>query len=195
MSRGAKITLLLVGGLIVIGLIVYFIFVPLFPSGQPATNVNTPIANTNNQELNSNTPAAVNVPPPAELSAEAKRAAAARIIAQTFAARLATYTNQNGLSNLSDLRTLATPAVWSYLDGEYRAALERSMPSAKDHYAVTSTAVNANVVVTSETEVSATVPLQKVESGAVSKTSYPTLDLKLKLINGAWLVSWMEWGK
>ena len=194
MSRGTKITLLIVGGVIAIGFIVYFIFGPLFTGGQPAVgnnnqNTNAPVLTTNNSQP------ATNIPPPAELSATAKQAAAARTIAQTFAVRLATYTNQNGLSNLSDLRSLATPAVWSYLDGDYRAALIKTLPPKSDYYAVTGTAVNATIAMASDTEAAATVPMQKVETGAASKTSYVALDLKLKLVDGAWLVSWLEWEK
>jgi hypothetical protein len=194
MSRGTKITLLIVGGVMAIGLIVYFVFVPLFYTGQPTAsnndqNTNVPVLATNNSQP------ATNIPAPAEVSATVKQTAAARIIAQTFAVRLATYTNQNGLSNLSDLRTLVTPAVWSYLDGEYRTTLAKTLPPKNDYYAATGTAVNVTIAMASDTEATATVTLQKVETGSVSKTSYVTLNLKLKLVQGAWLVSWLEWGK
>jgi hypothetical protein len=46
------------------------------------------------------------------------------------------------------------------------------------------------------TEDSATVMMQRVESGTVSKVTYATLDLKLKKSSGgSWLVSWEEWEK
>lgn len=195
MNRGTKITILMTGGVIVIGLIVYLVFVPLFINDQSRTNtnqnanINTPIANVP-VVIPANLP-----PPPAEVSDETKTLAAAKTIAQTFAVRLATYSNQNNLRNLDDLRTISTPAVWSYLDNDYRDTLKKSMPPADEYYGVTSTAASVNVTMVNEGEVKAVVPMQKAESGAVSKTSYVTLDMKLKNVNGSWLVTWLEWEK
>ena len=188
--------LLIVGGLIVIGAIIYFIIAPVFKANAPAANVNI------NNNLNSSLPVTGNSqpvtnipPPPAEVAPEAKQASAARTIAITFAERFATYTNENGLVNLNDLEAISTPAVWSFIKGSYRTDLIKNLPDPKTYYAMTSTALNAKIAPISDTEVSAIVPMQRVESGTVSKTTYATLGLKLKKINDAWLVSWEEWEK
>jgi hypothetical protein len=188
--------LLIAGGLIVIGAIIYFIIIPVFKTNAPAANVNV------NNNLNSSLPVTNNSkpvtnipPPPAEVAPEAQAASAARTVALTFAERFATYTNQNGLINLNDLEAISTPAVWSFIKGSYKSDLLKTLPDPKDYYAMTSTALNAKIAPLSDTEMSATVPMQRVESGTVSKTTYATLDLKLKKINDVWLVSWEEWEK
>jgi len=197
MSRGTKITLLIVGGVVVIGLIIYFIIVPVFtanapaPSGNANNNLNSSLPATNNSKPVTNTPP----PPPAEAAPEVQAASAAQTIARTFAERFATYTNRNGLVNLNDLEMISTPAVWSFIQGGYKTDLLKTLPSASSYYAMTSTALNVHVAPMSDDEISATVPMQRVESGSVSKTTYATLDLKLKKVGDAWLVSWEEWEK
>lgn len=195
-----KITILIVAGIIVIGLILYFIIIPVFVSTAPSPVVNAnanknvavlPAANTNIQPP-TNQPV---LPPPAEVAPAAKQAAAARTIALSFAARLATYNNQNGLANLNDLQSVSTPAVWQYVNGDYRAGIVKSLPAAKTYYAKTSTVINVAMAPVSDTEVSAKVQLQSVESGAVTATNYVTLDLVLKNINGVWLVARLDWEK
>jgi len=198
MSRGTKITILIVAGLIVIGLIVYFIIVPVFKANAPANvNVNKPantsLPTTNNQQPTTNTPTPP--PPPVEVTPEAKQASSARTVAIAFAERFATYSNQNDLANLDNLEAISTPAVWSFVNGSYRAGLVKTLPAASAYYAMVSTSLNAKVVPISDTEDSATVLMQRVESGTVSKVTYATLDLKLKKVGDAWLVSWEEWEK
>jgi hypothetical protein len=199
MSRGLKIILLILGGIVAIGAIVYFIVFPLFNGQAPAPvntngNVNASLpasTNTNNQQ-----PANVNSPPPpAAVSPETQQVSAAKSVARTFAERLDTYTNQNGLINLSDLQAISTPAVWKYIDGDYRAGLVKAMSGIKAYYSVTSTAMNVKIAAATDDQADASVQMQRVESGAVSKTSYIALDLKLKNIDGQWLVSWLEWEK
>jgi hypothetical protein len=200
MSRGSKITILIVVGLIVIGLIAYFVLAPVFFGNQPpaAKNVNT------NKNVGTVRPAVnkpvvappVNVPlPPAEVAPATVQASAARTVALTFAERAATYTNQNNLANLADLESMSTPAVWKYIMGDYRSGLIKSMPDAKSYYAVTATALNASLVPNSDTEVAAAVQMQRVESGSVTKTSYATMDLVLKKVNGVWLIARFDWAK
>jgi len=197
MSRGTKITLLIIGGAVIIGLIVYFIIVPVFTAVQPATNananknVNSSLPITNNQPPTVNKP----VPPPADVAPEAQQAGSARTVAVAFAERFATYSNQNNLANLDNLKAISTPAVWSFIEGAYRADLLKSMPKGSAYYAMTSTALNAKAAPISDTEVSATVLMQRVESGTVSKVAYATLDLKLKKVGDSWLVSWEQWEK
>jgi hypothetical protein len=197
MSRGAKIIILIIIGVIAIGLIFYFIILPLFPRSAPSasdanTNINASLPAAN---ANANKNANVNAPLPAAVLPEVQLVSSARSVARTFAERLDTYTNRNGLSNLADLKTISTPAAWKYLDDEYRTALIAAMPVGKDYYGVVSTAMNVNVALDSSGGIDAKVGLQRVESGAVSKTSYPTLDLKLKKVGDEWLVSWLDWEK
>jgi|GEM_PF-1932881 len=199
MSRGTKITILIVAGLIVIGLIVYFIIVPVFKANAPVANVNankpatTSLPNTNNQQPRTNTPTPP--PPPAEVTPEAKQASSARTVALAFAERFATYSNQNDLANLDTLQSISTPAVWSFIQGSYRTDLKKTLPPSSAYYAMTSTALNAKIASISDTEASADVSLQRAESGTVSKVSYATLDLKLKKAGDDWLVSYEEWEK
>ncbi len=199
MSRGAKIIILTVAGLIAIGLIFFFLILPLFPKASPQetasdANVNAglPAANAN---ANVNAKPAANAPLPAEVAPEVKLASSARSVARTFAERIDTYTNRNGLANLDDLESISTSAVWKYIDGEYRKGLLKAMPAGNAYYSVVSTAMNVNVAAESANEMNAKVGLQRVESGAVSKTTYPTLDMKLKKSGEEWVVSWLEWEK
>jgi hypothetical protein len=196
MSRGAKIIILIIGGLIVIGLVVYFIIIPALPAGTPSpkTNVNAKVNSnlplTNTQPLVNN-----NVPPPAEVPEETKQVSSAKTVALSFAGRFATYSNQNGLANLGDLEAISTPAVWKYIQGDFKKNLLKTLPPASSYYAMTSTVLNTKVVPTSETEANASVSMQRVESGTVNKVSYGTLDLKLKKVGDSWLVSWEDWEK
>jgi hypothetical protein len=188
--------MVVIAGLIVIGLIVYFIIVPTITASLP-TNANKPVTAalpvTNTPPtVNANLP---NVPPPAEVTPETAQASTARTVAIAFAERFATYSNQNGLANLDNLEAISTPSVWSFIKGGYRSDLLKTMPKASSYYAMTSTALNANVSPVSATEVNATVMMQRVESGTSSKVAYGTLDLKLKKVGEAWLVSWEEWEK
>jgi len=197
MTRGQKITILIIAGLIAIGLIIYFIILPIFPKAAPPVNTNAnqninalvPFPNTNNQAP------VTNVPPPADASPAAVQASAARTVVLAFAERLATYTNQNDLSNFSDLEAFSTPAVWKYIIGEYREKLLKSMPDQKNYYAVTSSAINSNITPVSDTQVNAKILLQRVETGTVANTSYATLDLVLKKIGDDWLVARLDWEK
>jgi hypothetical protein len=197
MSRGLKIIILAVVGIIVIGLIAYFIIIPALPGKgtAPKANVNAkvnsnlPLTNTQ-PTTNENVP-----PPPAEVPEITKQASSARTVALSFAGRFATYSNQNGLANLNDLEAISTPAVWNFIRGEYKKNLLKSLPPANTYYAMASTVLNAKITPISESEASATVAMQRVESGAVNKVSYETLNLKLKKIGENWLVSWEEWEK
>jgi len=195
MSRGTKITMVVIAGLIVIGLIVYFIIVPTITASLPA-NVNKPVTAAlpaaNTPVVNANLP---NVPPPAEVTPETAQASTARTVAIAFAERFATYSNQNNLANLDNLQAVSTPAVWSFIKGGYRSDLLKTMPKASSYYAMTSTALNASVSPVSATEANAKVMMQRVESGTSSKVAYGTLDLKLKKVGDAWLVAWEEWEK
>lgn len=200
MSRGLKIIMLAIAGLAAIGAIVYFVIVPLFssaPAPATAVNNNVPVAPPVNANANANvnTPPANVPPPPATVSPETQQASAARSVARTFAERLDTYSNRNGLINLNDLQALSTPAVWKYIDGEYRASLLKSLPDAKTYYSVTSTAMSINTTSSAADQVDATIQMQRVEAGTVSKISYVVLNLKLKNVDNAWLVSWLEWAK
>ncbi len=187
--------MVVIAGLIVIGLIIYFIIAPVITQNLPK-NANKPVTaalpTTNTPAVIANVP---NVPPPAEVTPTTAQAGTARTIAIAFAERFATYSNQNGLANLDNLEAVSTPAVWSFIKGSYRSDLLKSMPKASLYYAMTSTALNANVALVSATEASAKVMMQRVESGTVSKVAYGTLDLKLKKVGDAWLVSWEEWEK
>ena len=190
--------MVIVAGLIVIGLIVYFIILPVFTAPAPAPNVNAnkpasaSLPDTNIQKPITNTPVP---PPPAEVAPEATQASSARTIAIAFAERFATYSNQNNLANLDNLEAISTPTVWSFIQGSYRTGLIKSMPKGSAYYAMTSTALNAKAAPISDTEDSATVLMQRVESGTVSKVAYATLDLKLKKVGDSCLVSWEQWEK
>jgi len=199
MNRGTKIILLIIGGLVLIGLIVYFIVLPVFFSAQPAvkananTNLNTGLK-TSNTPLNTNKPV-TNVPLPKETEPVVQQAGAVRTIAITFAERLSTFTNQNNLSNLNDLKEITTPAVWKYISGEYKSGLLKNMPDSKTYYAVDGTALNTSIVPVNDEQVNATIQIQRSETGVVSQITYATLNLLLKKVDGAWIVARLDWGK
>lgn len=194
MTRGLKIVILIIGGLIAIAAIAYFVFLPFFKGSEktPGANANLP----SGALTNANAPAAPknanNPPPPSSVDPEVEQISVARSVARTFAERLGTYTSDNGLTNLTDLKDISTSAVWKYIDGEYRRGIMKSLP-ASGYYSVVCTAMKTEVVPSGDNEVSARVSMQKAESGAVTGTSYITLNLKLKDIDGFWVVSWLEW--
>lgn len=204
MSRGTKIIILVIAGVVAIALIAYFVFVPLFWGGEikqainsntnagsgvmaPAGGVNTPAVTYAPEDISKNPP------PPVEVSDQTKQAGTARTIAKDFAERLGTFSNQNDLLNIKDLETISTPAVYKYLSGEYRSGLLKNMPPAKDYYGATATAMSVNLAPSGTGEFSGKVQLQKVESGVVSQTSYAVLGLKLKASGDSWVVSWLQW--
>lgn len=196
MSRGTKIFMVIIAGLILIGLIIYFIIAPVITANLPPANANKPAAASLPK---TNTPPAakvpVVVPPPANVPPETAQAATVRTIAIAFAERFATYSNQNGLANLDNLEAISTPAVWSYIKTSYRPGLLKTLPPASTYYAVTAKTLNARVTSISDAEIGATVSMQLAESGTSKKVTYGTLDLKLKKIGDNWLVSWEEWEK
>jgi hypothetical protein len=194
MTRGLKITILIIGGVIAIALIAYFVIFPIFKGNEtpgPAQNANAGLPSGSLTNASQEPEKPENPPPPSEVAPEVEQASVARSVALTFAERIGTYTSDNGFANLADLKDISTSAVWKYIDGEYRGSLSKALPLG--YYRVTSKAMNADVSLISDTEVSAVVQVQKTESGEASNTSYTVLDLKLKNSDGRWLVSWMEW--
>lgn len=199
MSRGTKIAILIVAGLIVIGLIFFFIILPVLKTAAPAPKTNNNANLGGDLLVNRNAPRQTNVPsnvpPPTEAPDATKAAAAARTIATAFAERLGTYDNRHDLINIDDLRTISTSAVWKYLDGEYRKSVAKTLPDPKDYYAMTSTAIRTDLVTADDSNVSAVVQMQRVESGSVTKVSFASLELSLKKVDGNWLVARLDWQK
>jgi len=201
MNRSTKIIILAVLGLIAIGLISFFIFWPLIKSSNSpsAANVNAK-GNSNaalgvgNENINANGEA--NAPPlSAVVLPETKRLTAARTIAKTFAERVATYSNQNNFANLDDLGLISTPAVYKYLQGDYKKSLLKALPVGSGYYAVTATATKITLAPIKDGQLGGSVQLQEVQEGLVSKTAYAVLDVKLNQVGDSWVVSYLEWEK
>jgi hypothetical protein len=199
MTRGIKIIALVAAGIIAIGLIFYFVIWPIIPKSAPAPVLNTNAPSAALPVINANVPPpatpAENVPPPAEISGETADAATVRTTAAVFAERLASYSNQNGLKNLDDLKTISTAAVWKYLDGEYRQEILKTMPPLTDYYGVTAKAIRVSSSAAGDGVADATVELQKSEAGTINNVTAVTLRLKLKKTESGWVVTWLEWQK
>ena len=189
MTRGQKIIILIIVGIVAIGLIIYFIILPAFPASAPATNANT---NTNAlvplPNINAPKPAANIPPPPKEVTPAT---------GQSAATRRSCWLSPNAWP-LTPIRTTfpTSPTCRRFharrLGNTSSAIIARvcsnSIPDAKTYYAVASSAVNSSISPVNDTEVNAKVLLQRAETGAVAKTSYATLDLVLKKIGDSWLV-------
>ncbi len=199
MDRSTKIIILIVGGVIVIGIILFFVFRP-----QPGA-VPTPAANTNAPRGGlPGTPGATGLPgtevptaptptPAPELTGIAKDRSIVQNLSTTFAERLGSYSNQGGLTNLNDLETVSTPEVYAYLQGTYRAGIEKKLPPADSYYGVMATVISVNFNDLDESSARVDVQLQNAESGTMTKTTYATLALRFTKQNDTWLVSRLDW--
>jgi len=195
MDRRTKLLILFAFGILSIVGILFFLFRPTGESPPAPVNANTPVEGGLN--VNAAPPPSANVnvapPPPREVTEADRNRSAAQIAATTFAERLGSYSSQNALSNFDDLEPLMVPLTYAYLQGSYRGEIEASFPEGGAYYGVTTRVVKATFVSFDAQSAQLKLNVQKAESGTVTQTSYPSLNVELTRTGSAWLVSRFEW--
>ncbi len=188
-----KLIALIVGGLIVLAAIIYFIFIYDYNSGnQPADN-NT--ANQSNQPapvVSTSTPEVV---PGRERSAEEKNRDDISQLSISFAERFGSSSSQADFSNLEDLELFMTPAMQARTES-YIAA-ERKKPVVAGYQGTITKAIIADTTAVSDSSATVVVKTKRQETkeDAEPTTYSQNLNLSLQKINGEWKVDSAEWMK
>ncbi|HZJ41017.1 MAG TPA: hypothetical protein VFD16_02000 [Candidatus Saccharimonadales bacterium] len=192
-------------GLILLGLIIYFSF--FYGTNPPAV---APIDNGGNAIINqlpggNNDPTTTPGDKPRnyqqyDLSqAETYKSGEADLIktAEAFAERLGSYSNYSNFSNFSDLQIFMTSSMKAWAD-EYVVGLRAAAKDGEDYYGITTTALTgkseefnasagtAKIVITTARRESIS---QSTESSAYNQD----IEISLKKVNGEWLVDKAIW--
>lgn len=117
----------------------------------------------------------------------------ALVAARVWAERFASWSNEDGFTNLEQLADQSTPAVQSFLLS-YRAQLEQRYPLASGYYGVTGRALSPVVDSLEGDTAQVTVALQ-LEQGTSTTPTVSNRTLSLRLVNGGsgWLVDFVKW--
>jgi hypothetical protein len=195
MERRTKIILLvIVSVLIIMGIVLFLLNIgrPGAPTpGAGTTNTNTTVG----LGTTPGTPPAptgtevVPPPPPATVSDDTKLRTGAQNLSVLFAERLGSFSNQSGLTNITDLKSVSTAELYNYLTGTYKTTLMGTLPPADKYYGVTSKVVGTNIDSIDSSSATVTVTMQRTESGTVSNVSTVTRVLTLTRSGDTWLVS------
>lgn len=162
------------------------------PTNQVAntTQQNTNISNINSVNLNQN----INALPP-ETVAQAQLAT----IAQNFAERFGSYSNQNNFDNILNLQDLMTEKMKKWSE-EYVATEKAKITDTSVYYGVTTKALSYQKI-NFEMDKSAgfIVTTQRVEATGtttnITKTYYQDITILLIKENNAWKVDEAKWGE
>jgi hypothetical protein len=192
-------------GLILLGLIIYFSF--FYGTNEPAV---APVDNTGTTIINQlpggdGTPTTTPGDKPRnyqqyDLSqAGSYQSGEADLVktAEAFAERFGSYSNYSNFSNFSDLQIFMTSSMKTWAD-EYVAGLRAAAKDGEAYYGITTNAVTgkasayddkagtAQITITTSRRESAS---QGVESSAYNQD----IELSLKKVNGEWLVDKAVW--
>jgi hypothetical protein len=199
MSRGTKIIIVIVGGLVLIGGIIWFIVAQFYTPSAPApvanTNTNAPAGSLGSSTGTPNGGTTVLTPPPVPAQAPVATVdrTAVQLLAVNFAERVGSYSNQSDFSNFADLEPVVSAEVYSYMQGDYRAGLAKTLPPSTDYYGVTAKVVDVTALDNDDQTGEATLSVQRTESGTVTKTGYAILELKVSKTTAGWIVSNFKW--
>lgn len=194
MNINKKVIALIVGGLIVIAAIVYFVFFYNFNKGSeanPAANTPTPTKPTQSV-TESPVPATIAPVTPAERAQQD-----ASRLSLSFAERYGSSSNQSDFSNLSDLEVFMTDAMIERTR-DFVAAEQAKATDMKAYSGIITKAVVADIKNFDDTAgtASALVKTKRQEQAGTSPRTYDqTLSLTLKKVGNQWKVDSAEWLK
>lgn len=184
-----KVLALLLAGLIIIALIIYFIFIHDFNKQDT----------TGGTDQGTNTPAEVvstETPPPAApvRTTEDQSRDQVNQLGMSFAERYGSSSNQADFSNLRDLELFMTPEMITRTR-QYIATEQGKNPSMTEYTGVTTKAVVVNITSFSETAAEVTVKTKRQEQNAAGTTKDYNQNLKLtmKKLDNTWKVDTAAW--
>ncbi len=182
--------MLIIAGVAALLLIAVILWLVL--RGGPATPPPAGVTPTSTPDDTSNLPPPVSTPP----TPEPDRTGAV-VAARVWAERFASWSNEDGFTNLQQLSGQSTTQVQSFLV-TYRQQLQQRYPLADGYRGITGRALSPKLEgfddAAGTAEVS--VAMQLAESTSTVPTVYNrTLDLRLVRGDGAWLVDYVKWAE
>lgn len=200
-SRRNLGVIIIVIGLLIIALIIYFGFwsnAPAAPVNSPATPMATttpslPIvrggATTPGDKPTSSTPVASSTPAHQTTAADLSQ------IALAFAERFGSFSNQSGYSNISDLEIYMTDSMQTWAE-TYIQQLSDQYKNNGAFYSITTHALLSQVSSFNDKAGTAVIVVTTKRSVAGSDQPYDQkLDLRFRKVNGDWLVDNAHWEK
>lgn len=189
MNTNKKLLAIIIGGLILIALIIYFIFIYDFNKNETPSPGDQPTEQTA-------PPVTLDVPPPAtsQRSPEEQARDQVQQLAMSFAERYGSSSNQAEFSNLVDLEVFMTPAFQARTTA-YIAAEQANNEIPTDYKGVTTKAVVANITSLTADSAEVTVKTKRVEKDAQGQENNFNQDLKLTMKKSAetWQVDSAAW--
>lgn len=151
--------------------------------------------NSNSQPVNTNIslPVTNSAPSPAVKSittADLDQNTTQRL-AQDFAERFGSYSNQSGATNLVELKLLATTRLQGYLN----TLMKNTGSSSGNYQGITTKALSVEVVSLTTSDATVLVATQRQETLSTGQVSvkYQKILIKLVKTNGQWLVDEAKW--
>jgi hypothetical protein len=192
-------------GLILLGLIIYFSFFygAEAPVVTPVDNGGTTIINT--LPGGDNTPTTTPGDKPRnyqqyDLSqAGSYKSGEADLVktAEAFAERFGSYSNYSNFSNFSDLQIFMTSSMKTWAD-EYVAGLRAAAKDGDAYYGITTTAITGKASAYDEKAGTAQITIstarrESIGEGSESSAYNQDIAISLKKVNGEWLVDKAVW--
>ncbi|MFH1187809.1 MAG: hypothetical protein V1688_03010 [bacterium] len=196
MSRKNKIIFLVVGGVLVIFLLIWFLMRPQVPSIMQGLDTGAPIlpqAGGNTIRAADTNQTAPKIEPP-----KSNAEVTVRSLASAFAERYGSFSNQTDFKNLKDLSPLMTEK-FSAQNDEYIAQQKKKTGDTAVYYGVTSKTIKNKLVSLNEEETSAVAQLTMQRSEAKEsmnsnvKVFYQDIIVELEKERGEWRVDSAQW--
>jgi hypothetical protein len=198
-----RITIITIIAILLLLAVIYFLFMYKFPgstlpsftgkSETKQTSQNLPVGN-NNTVSSSSLPAKTNNPP---ATSEEKTKKYLKSMAESFAERLGSYSNQSNFDNIGNLKVLMTSSMRSWAD-KY-VAEQRKNPYSGVYQGVTTQAITSNIkdFDSAGGKADIVVQTQRVTTVGTSNPTTATQDITITLVeqNGNWLVDNATWAK
>jgi hypothetical protein len=189
MSNRTKFILIIVGGFIAIGFLLYWFWPRGTDTIVPAEDQLPAKIQLTPEQQN-----AVKLPQPT--AAEIDSDSALRT-ARTFTERFATFSNTNGYIDLSALFTMCTPEMNDWLRNEYLPKLKKDFPANGFYYSVSTMAPSAAIATQKGESMQVTVSTQRQETKAdkQGESFIQKINIDMKKADGKWLVDGAYWQK
>lgn len=190
MTKGTKIIIIIVVGLIAISALIYFVFFfgrqdqDLEPTIQEPVQQLQPITEIEKQ---------------VEQKTEAEKQEVETMVnieslSLSFAERYGSYSSQSNFENITELKLVMTENMKKWAD-QYVAEQRKKMPDSSEYYGITTKAISTDIVDKTETNAKVLINTQRIESFADGSTivGYQEIEITLLNQNGEWKVDAAVW--
>lgn len=188
METRKKLIAIIVGGLLIIALIIYFIFIYDFNKTPEDQGTPTP------EEQGA--PVTIEIPPPStfEASPEAQARSQVTQLAMSFSERYGSSSNQAEFSNLTDLEIFMTPAMQERTR-QFIASEQTEGEIPTDYQGITTKSVVATITAITADSAEVTVKTKRSEQNTSGEVTGYNQDLKLTMRKSGdtWLVDSAAW--